>query len=218
MERVKKEYILNIILFLLEVFAVGWMMSGFHTGVLVSSRLGTLKYFTIDSNILMGVIALIAAIDYKKVLNGKKEKVSNLTYVLKLVGTVGVTLTMLVTIFFLTPTMAPKYGLVSLYYYSNFFLHLVNPILSIVIFLKFEKSNEISFKQTFIGIVPMLIYAVYYVYETLTHVTNGVIDKGYDWYGLFVLGFKSGFIVVPIIVVITYLISFVLWKLNKTKV
>ena len=215
-DKIKKAYILNICIFVLEVFAVTWMMSGLSGGVLTSARLSVLKYFTIDSNILMGIFALIAVFDQRKVLNGKKDDVSAGTYVLKLVGTVGVTLTMLVTIFFLGPTLGRTYGFFSLFAQSNLFLHLVNPVLSIIVFLCFEKSSKIAFRHTFTGIIPMVLYAVYYVSETVKHMENGVIAKGYDWYGFFVLGIKSAFIVLPILIIVTWLISAALWKLNKT--
>ena len=103
---------------------------------------------------------------------------------------------MLVTVFFLAPTTASTYGFFASFYYSNFFLHLLNPILSIVVFLCYEKNTEINFKHTFTGIVPMLLYTVYYVTETLSHTKNGVITSGYDWYGFFALGIKSAFIVI----------------------
>lgn len=61
----------------------------------------------------------------------------------------------------------------------------------------------------------MVIYACYYVTATIKHAPGGVIETGYDWYGFFVLGLKSGFVIVPLLVVITYIISLVLWKLNK---
>ncbi len=217
-DKLKKAYILNICLFALEVFAIGWMMSGLSAGVLSAGRLSTLKYFTVDSNILMGIFALIAALDQGKVLRGKKGEVSAWTYVLKLVGTVGVTLTMLVTIFFLGPTLGRTYGFFSLFEKSNFFLHLANPVLGIIVFLCFEKSTKIAFRHTFTGIIPMVLYGIYYVSETVRHMENGVIAKGYDWYGFFFLGIKSAFIVLPILVIITWLISAVLWKLNRSKV
>ena len=124
---------------------------------------------------------------------------------------------MLVTIFFLGPTLGRTYGFFSLFEKSNFFLHLANPVLSIVVFLCFEKSTKIAFRHTFTGIIPMVIYAVYYVSETVRHMENGQIAKGYDWYGFFFLGIRSAFIVLPILFIITWLISAVLWKLNKTK-
>ncbi len=215
-EKLKKAYILNICLFALEVFAIAWMMSGLSAGVLSAGRLSTLKYFTVDSNILMGISALIAAVDRGKVLRGKQDEVSAGIYVVKLVGTVGVTLTMLVTIFFLEPTMGPVYGFFSLFEKSNFFLHLVNPVLAIIVFLRFEKSMKIAFRHTFTAVIPVVLYGIYYVSETVRHMEDGVIAKGYDWYGFFFLGIKSAFIVLPILVIITWLISAVLWKLNKS--
>ena len=216
MNDLKKAYILNRCLFVLEVFAIGWMMSGLSGGVLSARRLATLKYFTVDSNILLGIAALIAAIDQRKVLRGEKGGVSLSTLILKLSGTFGGTLTMLVTIFFLGPTLGRTYGFFSLFEKSNFFLHLVNPVLGIVTFLCFERSSRIAFRHTFTAIIPLVLYAVYYVIVTLSHTVNGVVAKGYDWYGFFFLGVKSAYIVLPVIIVISWLISFALWKLNRT--
>lgn len=216
MNDLKKAYILNLCLFVLEVFAIGWMMSGLSGGVLSARKLATLKYFTVDSNILLGIAALIAAIDQRKVLRGEKGEVSLSTLILKLSGTFGGTLTMLVTIFFLGPTLGRTYGFFSLFEKSNFFLHLVNPVLGIVTFLCFEKSFRIAFRHTFTAIIPLVLYAVYYVIVTLSHTVNGVVAKGYDWYGFFFLGVKSAYIVLPVIIVISWLISFALWKLNRT--
>ncbi len=213
MKNIRRAFIANILLFILELFAIAWMMSGINNGPFSAPWLEMLRYFTVDSNILMGIFALIAAIDEYKVLTKKKKEVSNITYILKLTGTVGVTLTMLVTIFFLAPT-AP-YNPLMLFFYSNFFLHLLNPIISIISLICFEKNDKITFKQSFIGIIPMLLYSVYYVLEVVTHTNNGIIEKGYDWYGFFMLGLKSAFFVLPLVIGVTYLISFVLWKLNR---
>lgn len=215
MKRIKTAFVLNICIFLLEVFAIGWMMSGNSSGLLTAARLRTLRYFTIDSNILMGIVALLIGIDQWKVLKGKKNEVSASSYVLKLVGTASVTLTMLITVFFLLPTTAATYGYFALFAYSNFFLHLLNPIVSIVSFLCFEKTKKIAFKHTFTAIIPMLLYAVYYVGAAVSHAENGVIAPGYDWYGFFFAGLRSGIFVVPILILLTYGISFSLWKLNR---
>ena len=211
---IKKGFLLNICIVLLEIFAIAWMMSGLSSGVLSAAKLSTLKYFTVDSNILMGFTAFIAAIEQYQVLSGKKKTVSSPAYILKLAGTVGVTLTMLVTIFFLGPTIDS--GFFSLFDKSNFFLHLVNPVLSIIVFLCFEKSSKIPFKHTFTAILPLVIYAAYYVGQIFSHISTGVISKKYDWYGFFLFGAKSAFIVLPILIIITWLISFLLWKINRS--
>ncbi len=211
----KTAFILNICIFVFVAFAITWMMIGISSGPFADAGFLMLRYFTVDSNIIMGLFALIAAIDEWKVLKGKKQEVSVSSYVLKLTGTVSVTLTMLVTVFFLLPTTAAELGPFALFYGSNFFLHLFNPILSILCFIRFEKTNRIPFRLTFVGIVPMVLYAVYYVAETLTHIRDGAIMEGYDWYGFFFAGISSVLIVVPILVLITWGISFALWKLNR---
>lgn len=217
MNTLKKAFLLNICIFVLEVFAITWIMTAAGNGVLSGGKLRALRYFTVDSNILMGLFSLWAAVDQGMVLKGKRPEVSTISYVLKLTGTVGVTLTMFVTIFFLGPTIGRRSGFFSLFAESNFFLHLVNPVLSIVTFLCFEKTNKIVFKHTFTAIIPLVIYAVYYVREVLTHMTDGVIQKGYDWYGFFAFGFKTANIILPLLLLVTWLISFVLWKLNRRK-
>lgn len=217
MKSIKKGFILNICIFVLEVFAVTWMMSESGNGVLSGGRFRALRYFTVDSNILMGIFALWTAIEQGMVLKGKKSDISTAAYVLALTGTVGVTLTMLVTIFFLGPTMGRTYGFFSLFEKSNFFMHLVIPVLSIITFLCFEKTSKIAFRHTFTATIPLVIYAIYYVREVLTHMKDGVIQKGYDWYGFFAFGFKAANIILPLILLITWLISFVLWKLNRQK-
>ena len=215
MKNLKRAFILNLCITALEIIAVAWMMIGGKIGVLSSSKLSALKYFTVDSNILMGLFALLTAADQRKVMKGERDGVPTRTYVLNLTGTVGVTLTMLVTIFFLGPTLGKTYGFFSLFARSNFFFHLVNPVLSIITFLCFEKNSKIAFKHTFTALIPMLVYGVYYAAEVFTHMTNGVIDKGYDWYGFFAQGPQSAFIVLPVILISAWLISYALWKLNR---
>lgn len=209
MSRSKKAGILNIIVFILVVIATIWMFSGLKTGPLVENNFSMLKFFTIDSNILMGLIALIVGINELK-----KENISKFMYILKLVGTVQVTITMLVTVLYLTPTTINQYGLFGMYYKSNLLFHLIVPILSILVFVLYERSNLIKKKDTLYSLIPISMYAIYYVYETLSHTSKGIVQKGYDWYGFFVFGTKSVIIVLPLILIFSYIISCVLWKLN----
>lgn len=215
--KTKTAFKLNIATFVLILFSTLWMFSGIRFGnapaVLQGKRLAMFKYYTVDSNVIMGIIALYVATMQNKVLKGKIKELPAYVYVCKLVGVVGVTLTMLVTVFFLTPTL----GAYACFNNSNLFLHVVNPLISIICFACFEKTESIPFKQTFTGTVTMLIYAVYYVTVSVIHSNGNRVDKGYDWYGFFALGLKSGFIIVPIIILITFGISFVLWKLNRSK-
>ncbi|MBR3281584.1 MAG: hypothetical protein IKI57_07130 [Clostridia bacterium] len=215
MKNTKMAFVINILIVLFEILAISWMASGRSGGVYSFPGIYMLNFFTIDSNILMGIAALISIIEEFKVIKGKKEEVSKFSRAFKLMSVVGVTLTMLVTMIFLAP--ASPYGYFSLFTYSNFFLHLLNPLLSIIVFVMFEKSKSLSLKHTFIGIIPMVIYSFYYVWAAVTHSHDGIVESGYDWYGFFTFGLNSIVIVLPIMYAITYVISVVLWKLNKEK-
>ena len=217
MKRFRIAYILNLCLALLEVLAPIWMSSGLVGGVLTTSGAEMFKFFTIDSNVLMGVIALFTALQLRQVIRGQREDLSTACYVWNLAGTVGVTLTMLVTVFFLEPTMAPQFGLFALFAGSNFLLHLFNPLLAIVAFTVFEKTRKIPFRHTLTGIVPMVLYAVFYLANCMRHAVNGMVDIAYDWYGFLAGGVKTVWIVIPVIFLFTWLISIALWRLNRRK-
>lgn len=217
MKRFRIAYILNLCLALLEVLAPIWMSSGLVSGVLTTSGAEMFKFFTIDSNVLMGVIALFTALQLRQVIRGQREDLSTACYVWYLAGTVGVTLTMLVTVFFLEPTMAPQFGLFALFAGSNFLLHLFNPLLAIVTFTVFEKTRKIPFRHTLTGIVPMVLYAVFYLANCMRHAVNGMVDIAYDWYGFLAGGVKTVWIVIPVIFLFTWLISIALWRLNRRK-
>ena len=217
LKRFRIAYILNLCLALLEVLAPIWMSSGLVSGVLTTSGAEMFKFFTIDSNVLMGIIALFTALQLRQVIRGQREDLSTACYVWYLAGTVGVTLTMLVTVFFLEPTMAPQFGLFALFAGSNFLLHLFNPLLAIVTFTVFEKTRKIPFRHTLTGIVPMVLYAVFYLANCMRHAVNGMVDIAYDWYGFLAGGVKTVWIVIPVIFLFTWLISIALWRLNRRK-
>ena len=217
MKRFRIAYILNLCLALLEVLAPIWMSNGLVGGVLTTSGAEMFKFFAIDSNVLMGVIALFTALQLRQVIRGQREDLSTACYVWYLAGTVGVTLTMLVTVFFLEPTMAPQFGLFALFAGSNFLLHLFNPLLAIVTFTVFEKTRKIPFRHTLTGIVPMVLYAVFYLANCMRHAVNGMVDIAYDWYGFLAGGVKTVWIVIPVIFLFTWLISIALWRLNRRK-
>lgn len=217
--KTKQAFIGNIILFVLEVFATAWIMSGISAAVgpLDGPNYESLKYYTVDSNILMGIAALVAAAAQWRVMKGKSREVPRWTLLLTLAGTVSVTLTMLITIFFLGPTLGRVYGFFSLFSNASFFLHLINPLLAIFVFLRYERSGRIPFRLTPVGVLPTVLYAVYYVALTLQHVKDGAVEQGYDWYGFFAFGIDIWWLVVAVILLITYGITLALWRLNRPR-
>ena len=64
----------------------------------------------------------------------------------------------------------------------------------------------------------MLIYGIYYLVNIIIHLENGYSSPKYDLYGFIKGGIQVSFIVFPIILVTTYLISLILFLLNKKRV
>ena len=216
----KISLVLNIIISILVLFSTIAMFTGYRflngqEVILESTKLGMLRFFTVQSNLFMGIISLLFIIDEIKILRGNKKEISFFKYVLKLMSTSAVGLTFFVVFAYLGPIT--KYGLVSLLMNSNLFFHLIIPVLSIVTFIFFERTNKLKFKDTLYGIIPTLLYGIYYITNVLIHVENGKVSPKYDWYWFVQGGVWTALIVVPIIFLVSYLISLGLWRVNKLK-
>lgn len=217
MKRIRLSIVSNILIFVFTVFATVAMFTGFQFMggdlPLAINGIEAFKYFTVESNVMMGIIALVFFIFEIRMLRKKTETIPTWIYDLKLIFTVGVTLTMLTTVVFLAPTT--PFGYFSMFKNANLFYHFIIPLLSIITFLFFEGTNKIRFRYTFIGVVPMILYAVFYVWNVLSHAENGSINMIYDWYGFFAGGTSNIICVVPIMIGSTYLISYLLWYFNR---
>ena len=65
--------------------------------------------------------------------------------------------------------------------------------------------------------IPTIIYSFYYMVNVLVHMENDKVSSVYDWYWFVQNGVWTAFIVVPMMLVISYLISLTIWKFNKIK-
>ena len=220
-DKTKIAFILNIIIVILTIVAFIIMftnfkfMSGKETTI-ASSPIGRFRFFTIDSNLLMGIVALIFLIQQKKLLNGKIKDIDRKYYIYKLMATCSVSLTFVITCGYLGQ-ITPN-GFLSMYMNNNLFFHGLIPLLSIINFIFFEKTNKLKIKDTFLALIPIILYAIYYLINILIHIENNKISPEYDWYWFVQNGVWKIIIVVPLILVISYIISYVLWWLNKRNI
>ena len=218
----KASVIINSVIFVLVLIVTTFMISGVNfmsrsdeVRAFTAANLGALKYFTADSNILAGIVALIYVIaeTRKKELS---QKASLFVHCLKLAATAGVTLTMLVTLFFLIPQFGDDWLI--LYMDNNLFFHLIVPILCIVAYIFFEPGAKvITFKQTLFGTTPMLVYAVFYTINIIVHLGNGMPLKEYDWYGFLGDKITNAFFAIPVMLIVTWAIVLALWWANRKK-
>ena len=131
-------------------------------------------------------------------------------------ATVSVGLTFFTVFGYLGPIA--EGGIFSLLKNSNLFLHLIIPVLSMVNFSIFEKTNKLKFKYSFLGVIPTMVYSIFYLTNVLAHIENGKVSPIYDWYWFVQGGVWTAVIVVPVIFILTYLISLIICRCNKKKI
>ena len=212
--KLKSSIIMNILIVVLVTMCTIFMFTGFTfmpaVKTLEVSGLEMFKFYTVDSNILMAIASLIFVIYEIRYEKGNIKEIPTAIYNIKFLGVAAITLTFAVTLFFL----APLYGFYAMYNNNNLFFHLIVPVLSIVSFIFIEKY-DVKYKYSFIGIIPMAIYSVFYTTNVLTHLVDGKPTWEYDFYGFLFGNVKNAFISLPVILLITYLISLLLIFLNK---
>lgn len=207
--------VVDLLIFILVAVSCVMMFTGFSfmkgpDVSLETTGIWFLKYFTVESNIFMGIVALIFFI--RKIL---KKKITKTLYVLRFASTSAVALTFFVVFTYLS-FIAP-YGVKSLVMNCNLFFHLIVPVLSMISFILFEKTNTINKKEIIYGVVPTFIYGIGYLADVLVHMENGKVSPVYDFYYFVYYGVWTAVIAVPVLFGISYIISFVLWKLNNIK-
>ena len=209
MKKIKVSLILNIIIVLLVIFATIFMFTGFKFmpggSLLEVSKVEMFKFFTVDSNILMGIVSLIFIIYEKKLIKNKIKEIPKKVYILKLIATSGISLTFITTSFFL----APSYGFYAMFNNSNLLFHLVVPVLSIITYIFFEKHDN-KYKYAILGIIPMFLYSIFYTTNILINLNNGGLTFKYDFYGFLQGNLNNIYLVIPVIYLISYIISILL--------
>ena len=214
MKKIKTSLVLNIIIVLLVTVGSIFMFTGIKfmpdNTLLESSKIGMFKFYTVDSNILVGISSLLLIAYEVKYLKNKITEIPQVIYILKFVGTAAITLTFLTTALFLVP----QYGLYAMYSNNNLFFHLIVPLLAIVSYVLFE-NHDSKYTHAIYGIVPMFLYCIYYTSMICLNLDNGGLTYKYDFYGFLRGNINNIFIVIPTIFLVSYMISIVLIFLNK---
>lgn len=203
--------VLSVIVGILMIFLIEMPQAG----AAADSTFRTFRYFTTDSNLLMGIFALVFLIDQILELKGKIQEIPSYVYLLKLIGTVQVSVTFFTVVFYLAPALGENFYVMFLGH--NFFYHLFVPVLSMVSFLFLEKTEKISFRKTFFSMLPVLVYGIYYMANAFLHMTDGKVPPEYDWYGFAQGGVALSFVAFIAMMIATYLITLLFWFLNRKR-
>ncbi|MBQ7223215.1 MAG: hypothetical protein IJS38_01435 [Erysipelotrichaceae bacterium] len=111
------------------------------------------QFFTVISNVFCALAALGIVIWPQ----------SQLSWTLKYLGTVSLTVTMLTVFLFLAPTTGSLKALLS---GRELFMHLVTPLLAIISFLVFER-RKIDISTALLGVIPVAVYGCLYWYKVV---------------------------------------------------
>ena len=214
MNNIKKSFILNVITVILVIIMIIFMLLGIHFMpkndlLILSTKFENFKFYTIDSNILLCLSSLLLAIYEYKLLKKKIKVIPKNIYIFKMVGVSAISLTFIVTLFFLSPL----YGFYGMYNNVNLFFHFVIPIIGFISYFFYEKHDN-EYKYAYYGIIPMLLYAIFYISNILIHLDEGISFK-YDFYGFLQGNINNIYFAIPIIFIVGYLLSLLNICLNK---
>ena len=136
-----------------------------------------LKYFTTDSNLLMGIAALIHLLFSAEVPLGMRKKVP---------GWVELFFYMMTTALFLTFGMVmvylgPMFGYGKMLEKTSLYFHLIIPLLSIFSMCLLHRDRRLSLNDSFLALIPLFLYGIYYLGMIRRY---GVRSSRTDWYRL----------------------------------
>ncbi len=177
------------------------------SGEFAASGWSSLKYFTVLSNLLMGVVALVCTLKWKSVPGNKALSFW------KLMATAAVGLTFTVVVTFLGPTSAD--GFFSMFLGANFFMHFLTPVIAAADYMFFYPDElKLSARMLIPAVLPMVLYGIFYLGNIMI---NGLgTEEAYnDWYGFMRWGLQYAGLVFLIALAVTFLLAFLFWKAHN---
>ena len=144
--------------------------------ILTAEGANNLQFFTVDSNLLLGLVHLAALILTAAGLTEKNRDLSLWTERLIYIATVAVALTFVVVAGF----FGPQVGYPPLFMGANLFFHLINPVLGIAALCILHRNRPIPLWETAAALIPSVLYGLYY---TIVLLIYGVHFPETDWYG-----------------------------------
>lgn len=208
--------IFNILMFILTV--IGCVLCfgeiNFVQTKQIEHGIKLLKFFTVQSNVLAGISAIIYVIFLLRE-NKTNKKIPMWVHIARFIATIDLVITFLVVALFLG--FITDEGYLSMYVNANFLFHLIIPILSFVSFSFFENAPKFNIKHVFIGLIHLFAYAIFYLIVVVTHMQNGKVSLQYDWYAFAQAGLLIAFVCAVVVLSLGYLVSWLLYRLNKQK-
>ena len=194
--------IVNIIL-VIAVAGSWYTILFFSFGPLIQNGFGSMKYFTVQSNLLEGLASVVWLVSTHK--NGKASRMAEL---LKYIAAAAVGLTCATVLFFL----GPLYGYLAMLRGGNFFMHLLTPVISVAEMI-FLSDAAFSRKDNALVVLSPLVYGTFYLGNNLINGIGEWPDTN-DWYFFLAWGYPIGILIFAVICAVTWLLGLVMRKLH----
>ena len=122
----------------------------------LNNGLQALRFFTLLSNLFCGLVSLLMGLALLR-------SVPRWLWLLKYLATHTVTVTLLTVLVFLGPSL----GYSEMFRGRDLYLHLIGPVLAIVSFCFLERIYPLSFSASLIGLIPVALYGLFYLYKVV---------------------------------------------------
>ena len=178
----------------------------FGSGSLIQNGLGSLRFFTMLSNLFVGFVAIAWLISVGKSEDGRASARVEL---FKYIAAASVGLTCATVLFFL----GPIYGYPAMFEGYNLPMHLITPVIAIIEII-FMSDAQYTKRDNLLAIIPPLLYGIGYLANILINGMGEWPDTN-DWYFFFYWGYPIGVLIYVVILAVTWLIGFLMRKLQR---
>lgn len=196
----------KILIFIL-VAAAWFGMIHSAAGTLSDTGVRSLRYFTVLSNFLCAIAALIHVIAL-----GVKKTAPAWVLRLSFVGAVAVGVTLMVVMLFL----GPLYGYLSMLRGANLWFHLIIPLLAILDHVLLEQGERPTFRDAGLAVLSPFVYGLGYVGNILLNGLGQWPDTN-DWYLFFHWGTLPAVCIFAGILLLAWGIALALRGLGKAR-
>ena len=184
-------------------------------GVLAGPGFSSMKYFTVQSNLLEGIACAVWLASMRKnggtdALPGAKGASAGVE-TFKYVACVAVMVTFCVVALFL----GPIYGYGFLYQGSNLWFHLIIPLAALfeAVFLAGQRYTK---RDNCLAMLPALCYGTFYLINIAVNGKGEWPDTN-DWYGFLNWGWGFGFLIFAGIAFTSWMLGLILREAARKK-
>ena len=165
LEKRRQLLFINILLLVMEIIGT--------TYCFIDGGIAALRYYTVLSNIMCGLISLIYIVVLVKNMNSDKFVVPKLMKTLRFVVVVCLMVTFIVVITVLIPINGASSISEFLFERANLFHHTLCPLFMAITYLTLEKEVKLGRREELFTLIPTLLYAIVTLILNLLKVMKG---------------------------------------------